>query len=91
MFEFVQLLISIAAASLTGGIVASAFIYRFSRRCTQLEWAIGDLQSRASTFRGKEMAEKRWEKQKTLEEEFAKLPPMVAGTRKRYDNDPLGE
>lgn len=89
--EIALVISSIVIAGITGGLVASAFLYRFARRCTNLEWAIGDLQARASTFKGKEMAEKRWEKQKNLEEEFAKLTPVVPAARRRYDNDPLGE
>jgi hypothetical protein len=91
VYEIVQYLLSMLTGAVMGGIVASAFIYRFARRCTNLEWAIGDLQSRASSFKGKEMAEKRWEKQKKFEEEMAAFANPSLSTKRRYDNDPLGE
>jgi hypothetical protein len=90
VYEIVQYLLSMLTGAVMGGIVASAFIYRFARRCTNLEWAIGDLQSRASSFKGREMAEKRWDKQKKFEEEMAQFAGPVT-TKRRYDNDPLGE
>jgi len=64
---------------------------RFSRRCTSLEWAIGDLQQRASTFKGREMADKRWKKNDAFEAEMAQALQGASPPRKRYDNDPLGE
>ncbi len=71
-----------------------AFLFQFSlrQRCTRLEWALGDLQQRASSFKGKELAEKRWSKEKAFDAEVAAVlqgAPTV--TRRKYDNDPLGE
>lgn len=75
-----------------GWIGTLAFSWRFSRRCTNLEFAIGDLQQRASTFKGKEMAEKRWSKEKAFDAEMAQLLQTTpASPRRKFDNDPLGE
>jgi hypothetical protein len=60
------------------------------RRCTKLEWAVGDLQQRASSFKGKEMANKRWEKNAAFEAEMEQALKGAAPARQRYDNDPLG-
>jgi hypothetical protein len=62
----------------------------FRRRCTQLEWAIGELQTKASSFRGKELAEKRWSKEKAFDAELAQHLQAAPVTRRKYDNDPLG-
>jgi hypothetical protein len=75
--------------SLGGGLVASWFLYRFSRRCTSLEWAVGDLQSRASSFKGREMADKRWKKAEMENEEMAQILKGAPAAPRRYDNDPL--
>ncbi len=76
--------------SLGGGLVASLFLARFSRRCTSLEWAIGDLQERASTFKGREMADKRWKKDEAFQKEMAQVLQAEAPRSRKYDNDPLG-
>jgi hypothetical protein len=68
-----------------------AFMAGFLRRCTKLEWALGDLQQRASTFRGREMADKRWTKEKQLDQEMASVLHATSSPRRKYDNDPLGE
>lgn len=74
-----------------GGFVAGSMVFaRVSRRCTALEWAVGDLQNRASTFKGREMADKRWKKAESFEAEMAQALHNVDPPRKRYDNDPLG-
>ena len=92
MFEIVQYFISFLVAFSGGLCGAALFLFRLQRKCTSLEWAVGDLQQRASTFKGKEMAEKRWSKEKAFD---AELQQALAGAnvapRRRYDNDPLGE
>ena len=92
MDAFIQYTISILVGLVGGWTGALLFSWRFSRRCTSLEWAVGDLQQRASSFKGKEMAEKRWTKEKAFDAELAEFAGKgVALPRKRYDNDPLGE
>jgi hypothetical protein len=76
--------------SLGGALLASWVLHRLTRRCTTLEWAIGDLQDRASTFKGREMAEKRWKKADALESELAQALHTPQASPRRYDNDPLG-
>jgi hypothetical protein len=76
--------------TLGGGLAAGLLIYRFSRRCTSLEWAIGDLQQRASTFKGREMADKRWKKDEAFQQEMAQALQADAPRSRKYDNDPLG-
>lgn len=75
-----------------GGLIAS-FGLRFAsaRRCTRLEWAVSDLSQRLATLGGKKAATARWEREATLEQQFAELVPKTPATRRRYDNDPLGE
>jgi hypothetical protein len=73
---------------LGGSLVA---LMRIRQRCTSLEWAVGDLQQRASSFKGKEMAEKRWSKEKAFDAEMAQVLHGATPPRKRYDNDPLGD
>lgn len=79
-------LIGLVASGLTTG----ALLWRFGQRCTSLEWAVGDIQSRLSSFKGKELATKRWDKRDQdmayISEQLKASPP----TRSRYDNDPLG-
>ena len=78
------------------GIVTMALLWRFGQRCTNLEWAVGDIQSRLSSFKGKELAEKRWQKRDSLDQAMEEAlkspsPQLSTGIRRRYDNDPLGE
>ena len=87
----VQLVLSILGGALGGVGVCLVAQLRFRQRCTSLEWAVGDLQQRASSFKGKEMAEKRWKKNEVFEAEMAEALKGAAPVRKRYDNDPLGE
>lgn len=80
-------LIGGATVWLLGGLIS----WRLSRRCTSLEMAVGDLQQRLSSFRGKEMSEKRWAKKEVEDLEMAKILQSPVGKPRRYDNDPLGE
>ena len=82
---------SFLAGLLGGGLVSTAFSARLRARCTTLEWAVGDLQDRASTFKGREMAEKRWKKNGELEAAMAQTLQGVSPKKRMYDNDPLGE
>jgi hypothetical protein len=68
----------------------SLYMGWFKRRCTSLEWAVGELQTKASSFRGKELAEKRWTKEKAFDAEMAQVLHAPAAPRRKYDNDPLG-
>lgn len=84
------------AAGFLGGtvsasIISLALLAGLRRRCTTMEWALGDLQDRASTFKGREMAEKRWTKEKNFEAELAQALHTGPTTKRKYDNDPLGE
>jgi hypothetical protein len=74
----------------SGAVVTSLFVGRLYRRCTQLEWAVADLQDRASTFKGREMADKRWKKADALDTELARVMQATPAASRRYDNDPLG-
>jgi len=85
-----MLLAGFLGGSLGGGLVASLFLARLWRRCTSLEWAIGDLQERASTFKGREMADKRWKKDEQFQKEMAQALHGVPPRSQKYDNDPLG-
>ena len=76
--------------SLGGALVTMALNWSFGRRCTNLEWAVADLQDRASTFKGRDMAEKRWNKAKSMDDELAQALLKPAAQARRYDNDPLG-
>lgn len=76
-----------ATVWLLGGLIS----WRLSRRCTNLEAALGDLQQRLSSFKGKEMSEKRWAKKEVEDLEMAKILQGPPASRRRYDNDPLGE
>jgi len=76
--------------SLGGGLVASLIAGRLYRRCTQLEWAVADLQDRASTFKGRDMAKKRWDKDEAMNTELARALQGAPAATRRYDNDPLG-
>lgn len=85
-----MLLAGFLGGTLGGAVAASLVFARFSRRCTSLEWAIGDLQERASTFKGREMADKRWKKAETFDKEMAQALQGAPAATRRYDNDPLG-
>jgi hypothetical protein len=86
----VQLVLGILGGTLGGAIVAAALVGRLYRRCTTLEWAVADLQDRASTFKGREMAEKRWKKAENMDAELAQALRAPQTGSRRYDNDPLG-
>lgn len=87
-----------SACILLGGIAAGlttgALLWRFGQRCTKLEWAVGDIQDRLSSFKGKELAARRWEKRDTLdaqmEEALKHSAPISTKAARKYDNDPLG-
>jgi hypothetical protein len=87
-------LIVLASGFLIGGatvwFLGSVIMWRFSRRCTHLENAVGDLQTRQATFKGKEMSEKRWAKEKATDAELASYLHTAQPSRVKYDNDPLG-
>jgi len=76
--------------TLGGALVAYAKYWALTRAYTSLEWAVGDLQSRASSFKGREMAEKRWKKAEDLDTEMARVLHGAPAAPRRYDNDPLG-
>jgi hypothetical protein len=80
------LLISIFVSFICTGL----YMGWFKRRCTSLEWAVGELQTKASSFKGKELAEKRWTKEKAFNAEMAQQLQMPVPPRRKYDNDPLG-
>jgi len=86
----VTLLIGFLGGTLGGATVGGWLVARLWRRCTTLEWAVADLQDRASTFRGREMAEKRWDKAKNTDAELAAALRAPQTSSRRYDNDPLG-
>jgi len=71
-------------------LLGAAILARFSQRCTKLEVAVGDLQDRALSVKGKEMSEKRWSKRDTEDLEMAKILQETPPIRRKYDNDPLG-
>ncbi len=77
---------------IVGGLI-SGYGYRMAsaRRCTRLEWAVGDLQERLSSMKGKVTAKARWDKADLENEQLAQLMQQPAARTKRYDNDPLGE
>lgn len=87
-------LLVLSSGFLIGGAVAwllgTMILWRFSRRCTQLEYALGDIQARLQSFKGKEMSEKRWAKEKATDAELASYLHAAPGQRVKYDNDPLG-
>jgi hypothetical protein len=90
MDAIIALVVGLLGGTLGGGLVAGLFSGRLYRRCTTLEWAVADLQDRASTFKGREMAEKRWKKAETLDNELAQALQRPPASSRRYDNDPLG-
>jgi hypothetical protein len=82
--------LGILGGTLGGALTAIAFVGRLYRRCTLLEWAVADLQDRASSFRGRDMAEKRWKKADALDSTVAQALQGAPAASRRYDNDPLG-
>lgn len=77
---------------IVGGIL-SGYGLRFGigRRCTRLEWAVGDIQQRLSNLQGRKAAVSRWEREAVTGQELEALLTKGTPPRKRYDNDPLGE
>jgi hypothetical protein len=91
MFDALFMLgVCFLVAIVTAAMVSLAFVARLQRRCTTLEWAVGDLQDRASTFKGRDMAEKRWKKNGELEAAMAQTLQSAPAPSRKYDNDPLG-
>jgi hypothetical protein len=89
-----EALIVLSTGFLMGGAVVwflgSVILWRFSRRCTQLEYALGDIQARLTSFKGKEMSEKRWQKERAFDAEMAQVLQSGNQVTRKYDNDPLG-
>jgi hypothetical protein len=74
-----------------GGLVAGLGLRLASaRRATRLEWAVGDLQERMATFKGKAASKVRWDKEHDLDAELARILPAQPAGRAKYDNDPQG-
>jgi len=71
--------------------VCMSFFWRFSRRCTGLEFRVLDLEARATSVAGRDLAKKRWDKDKQFETEMAQIMQDKPARSRKYDNDPLGE
>lgn len=82
-----MLSLGLLGGTLGGLTVALVFSGRLYRRCTQLEWAVADLQDRASTFKGRDMAKKRWDKKEELDTAMAQALHTPPAASVRYDND----
>lgn len=63
--------------------------FGISRRCTRLEWAVADVQTRLGSLHGQKASQARWKADKTLEDEFQALQANQMPTKRRFDNDPL--
>lgn len=61
---------------------------RFHRRCTKLEYLVGDIEDRLNTVRAKTAAKAKWD-QKKWEDEALAHEHREPATVKRFDNDPL--
>ena len=61
---------------------------QFHRRCTKLEYLVGDIEDRLNKVRAKNAATAKWDLKKWEDEALAHehREPAVA---KRFDNDPL--
>lgn len=84
----------ILLGGVAAGVVTGGLLWRFGQRCTKLEWAVGDIQDRLSSFKGKELAAKRWDKQAELDRTILNTlkdsPSTLSRGVRKYDNDPLG-
>lgn len=73
-------------AGLGGGwFVCVSFFWRFGRRCTNLEFAVSDLQERVKSRAGSEMAKTRWDKKAAFDAEMAQA--LQGAPAKKFDND----
>jgi len=79
------------ACGYVGGMVRSLVLHR---RTQGLEYRLQDLEVRNLTVKNREKAQRRWDKEETMEEEFAALGlkpgEQLPDQRKKFDNDPLG-
>jgi len=92
MGDAIYVLIGSLALGLVGGLLGGLGLrWRINRRCTQLEWALGDVQHRMGSLHGRKASTARWDQAEAFEKEMAQLLPKGPPPRKRYDNDPLGE
>ncbi len=84
----------LAMGFMTGGatvwLLCGAILWRFGQRCTRLELAVDELQTRALSVKGKEMSEKRWSKRDVEDLEMAQILKQAPAARTKFDNDPLG-
>jgi hypothetical protein len=74
----------ISLGYLGGGISA----LRIHRRCTKLEYLVGDIEDRLNKVRAKDAAKAKWDLKKWEDEALAHEHREPA-TAKRFDNDPL--
>lgn len=75
-----------------GGFVAAlcasiGLRWGISRRCYRLELGLLDLQQMLASVKGRESAEKRWSKAKTLEEEISQMRPEKVVKERQFAND----
>src|SRR5262249_44737169 len=88
LYLYLSLGLSFLTALGAASFVGFWFFGVFSRRCTKLEWRVGDLEERSTKVAGRELANKRWAKDAEVEALMAQALHTANPPRKRYDNDP---
>lgn len=73
-------------AAVAGGLVSTWSLHRRTRK---LEYALNDVEDRLLTVRNREKADKRWQKEQTIEDELALLtvPQKAPARQRRFSND----
>lgn len=83
-------------ALVIGAGVAGALVttWKLHRRTLALEYRADDLEERVLTLKNREKVEKRWAKEKTVDQElqeFVTTAKLPSRSKVKYANDPLGE
>jgi hypothetical protein len=84
---FLVLIAVVLGGAVAGGLAST---WTLHRRTRSLEYAVSDLEDRMLTVKNREKAEKRWDKQRSIEEELQAITAGApARTPRRYANDPV--
>lgn len=76
----------VLGAAVAGGLVSTWSLHRRTRK---LEYALNDVEDRLLTVRNREKADKRWQKEQTIEDELAQLTmaAKAPARSRRFSND----
>jgi len=82
-----NLLLAIGSSILAALAASGGLRWSISRRCYKLELQLLDLQNVVASMKGRDAADKRWGREKIIEDEIKKLKPPVKAAERQFAND----